>query len=177
MEINSYNENDFQGHFNLLEHDSQKEYTATLEKLVLFLTRLCAFPSAEHDNSEEVAEDEWLLLSHHIHQHASMLLSPQATVNDLHLLLVAVFAVFHVAPERDDHITANFVKFSVNKREGGFIALSTLIHQLVHIIHMVRLVAFEELGALHDDQDREEVLQIIRIRFVFASSAPTLTDI
>ena len=78
MEINSYNENDFQGHFNLLEHDSQKEYTATLEKLVLFLTRLCAFPSAEHDNSEEVAEDEWLLLSHHIHQHASMLLSPQA---------------------------------------------------------------------------------------------------
>jgi len=91
-----------------------------------------------------------------------------ATTENLHALLLSLFAPFPDGAARDNHLLGWFVRVTSRKEGGSFVSLGDLRHTLVHFVYAMRVVTFEELtrnpNLNYKSERRAQILSMVRMR-------------
>ena len=162
--INSYYEDQYHKQFSLIGDESLVQYCKTMEDFIVFVTRLPNLPLVVQGADDD---DDWLRLTQGDLRDKATALKANPTQERLHDLILEILRPFQQQPVHNRHPMANFVKFACHKPGGGYLKVSEIVHLLVHLIHCARLAIFHQL-TLHTQEDqREDILQMIRIRFGF----------
>ena len=142
---------DDHGHLAVVE--SQEAYLKSTTKFLIWMYRLSSVP--------DVPEQR--------HRLQMINFSNNPSINNLHLLLLAVFAPFPTSTERKNHPLAWFVRLTSRREGGSYISLADLRHLLVHLIYAMRLVTFNELTLTPDiaytSTERATILSTVRMRY------------
>jgi len=113
-------------------------------------------------------ENDMLKLPENVAARIEELLTSR-TLENFHKLMVELFCPFKIEVERGNHPVGWFVHFVSKKIEGDrscFASLSKINHTLVHLIHLVRLITYNELIKKPNPEMRKDILSMVQITFV-----------
>lgn len=154
MELQAYEDEEGYGYFKEKRPTSLRSYSATLQTLILYLTR----------RAKDITEIEGIPPLPEGLSECALALTARPNNDTLQALLRELFAPFDpvAAQARDEHPLGFWLRMWVLKQCGTLRTADEINHALVHLRFFARLLCFAEIQA--NPERQEEILKMIKLK-------------